>query len=275
VTETPGDANTRAGGGTSAGGIRNRHGWWSKRSANQKISIAVPLAAVVIAGIFGVINVLLPILFERKEPTKAGRDPNLSLVDVTASDLKDDSALIDVKLLNSGTSVAFVKRAELTLLDRKDIPLCDLQNSVQSSYTYDIDLSSFSSKLPDTVTIPISQVVKGGGVDRFSFRLGEKSGSYPAGIALYRFMLKLYYNEGNTNQETSDPFLAAVSHPVKVVAAFSGGLDDESYRDCWKDNISSVRYMIALPGYKSTELKNLGEDYERAAEEIRNWERNH
>ncbi|WP_306214269.1 hypothetical protein [Actinoplanes sp. RD1] len=149
---------------------------WSGLSTANKIAVAVPLLAAIMAGCFGIVNVLLP------ETIKgATEDPALSLVDATVRDLENEAATVDVKVRSQAPQASFAKRAAIIIEDARHIEFCEAPYPQDSTYTYDIALPLKPKKFPTTITEDISQVIPPNGADRFSLRIGTDGGSLGGG----------------------------------------------------------------------------------------------
>jgi hypothetical protein len=102
---------------------------------------------------------------------------------------------IDVKLLNTGTQIAAINSATLTIDDFATIPECFSQGDFYSTGSYAANLPT-SPTPGQVVNIPISQLVEANGADRFDLLLSvplPKGYSRP-NIYLYRVHLRVTYN---------------------------------------------------------------------------------
>lgn len=103
---------------------------------------------------------------------------------------------LDVKLRNRGDTAAFLKRAEVTVLDRIEFTDCADYYAEPTSWTYQMNLEN-------PAPFPLSQSVPAKGVDRFSILLGhELNGANEH--AFYRLRLTLIYDEDDKRLTSSD-----------------------------------------------------------------------
>lgn len=266
--------------------LRRSLKWWARRSFAEKISISVPLAGVVIGGLFGLAGTVLQISVsdeEKRAPATiplvapSQEDADAALVDLTViGEGENQEASVDIKLLNKGGSVAFLKAAEIRVLDARVLNSCPLPHPIESSYTYDVELPANPTQFPLSIKVPLSQAVEADDVDRFTFKLGTKGISeFTIGSTIYRMILTLEYNEGSTSRVVSSPFLAIVDYPVAFRGSTTLGIDHTPYRECIEGNIDSVRHMLQLEGYRSEHLTDLGKTMEENAEYIDAWKKDH
>lgn len=173
---------------------------------------------------------------------------------------------IDVRLLNTGTSVAAINSARLVMQQFASLPECMAQGGFASSGSYSADLPDQAA--PDrTIDIPVSQLVPAGGADRFDLLLrSQLPGNALADLYLYRFHLYLSYNNGRE----LDLGEIVISFPVAPAAGqyfwsqtvlTNPGLYSElislgraGIEKCDKNNSRSLQSILSLPGARPAEL---------------------
>jgi hypothetical protein len=128
----------------------------------------------------------------------ASTSPRLVVDQVSLATVKGGGASqfeIDVKLLNTGTQIAAINSATLTIDGFAMIPECFSQGDFYSTGSYHANLP-ISPTPGQVVNIPISQLVEANGADRFDLLLSVPlpKGYIKDNIYLYRVHLRLAYN---------------------------------------------------------------------------------
>jgi hypothetical protein len=158
---------------------------------------------------------------------------------------------IDIKLLNTGTQIAAINSANLTIQDFVTLPLCATQGGFASTGTYRSNLPINPSP-GEVVSIPISQLAEANGADRFDLLLAAplpETSDARFNIYLYRVHLRLTYN---VHEAPLDLGEIAVDFPAVPS-------DGEYYwSKYWATHLSEFNYM-AYPHpatVKSCDIKN-------------------
>lgn len=228
---------------------------------DQKIAIAIPLSVAVI----GAAVTLGPKLFDDTE-TKAG----VKIDAISIRDPRGRGQIVDVKVRNAGTAVAFLTKARFSIQAARHIPFCPLPHASPSSYTYDVEFPWDLDVLSRAVEHDISQSIPKDNVDRFEFRLGTAGKGL--GFNLYQVRLSLVYNGGEGQTPKSDPFLVALEGQTQADAFTTTGLQDGRYRDCLKDFVANSRAILRLPGTRTQSLRGLAKEADKIEAAIRKYE---
>ena len=117
---------------------------------------------------------------------------DVQVQDDNTEDSNTGSALVTVKLRNTGNQIAIIKSATFSIQRSAVLPICFSQGSLANSNTYPVTLP------PDprpgvVVQAPISQQEPPDSADRFSFRLGLPEGPLE-GISFYDMTMTLAYD---------------------------------------------------------------------------------
>ncbi|MDR4470344.1 MAG: hypothetical protein MRJ68_18940 [Nitrospira sp.] len=130
-------------------------------------------------------------------PERVSQDSVLELVDLSLIDsIESGFPALDVKLRNKGDVTAFLKQAEVRILDKIEFSDCRPYMAEPVTWTYDMNLE-------DPKVFAISQSVPAKGVDRFAIRLGHTSQD-PGFHGLYRMRLIITFDEDNKVVESKD-----------------------------------------------------------------------
>ncbi|MEU7607433.1 hypothetical protein [Streptomyces sp. NPDC041003] len=238
--------------------------WWRTLSTTEKTGIAIPLICAIAAGVFGTIHLIIPHIF-------SNNDAEPTFVDVGMRGEKNGPTVADIKIRNKGKEVAFIKGAEIEILDSRYLDYCPQASPVPASFTYEIELPAPPTKYPHVSSIPLSQEVKSGQTDRFEIKLGTGTAGIPGGV-LYHFKVRLKYNEGERTHIESEPQIAYVNYPTIIAGSTPLGLGDKSFRECNKRNIESVWHMLDKKGRQSPYATELFFAMTKRAAQIREWE---
>ncbi|WP_147425235.1 hypothetical protein [Bailinhaonella thermotolerans] len=122
---------------------------------------------------------------------------------------------LDVKLRNLGGQPAFLKRLDLEIADAASprnpfLPWCGfggIRGGVPASETYEALLPPVAEAAGTTVAVPLSQVIRGGDVDRFQVRLETRASP---GRIFYRLRPRLVYD--GRDRALAGPWLAVYWH---------------------------------------------------------------
>lgn len=164
-------------------------------------------------------------------------DSRLEFVEYSVTYPKDGSGLIvpllDLKLRNIGGQVAYVKAAEIKVLDSATFEDCrnPEYSLVDASASYDIDLSSDPQK-------SISHAIKPADVDRIQFRVSRSQGG-PT-LTVYKVILRLIYDEDNKVTE-SKPFLMKMNGPATPAGLMVHGTSKAASDACVQRNIENFK----------------------------------
>lgn len=234
----------------------------------------VPTLVKAIAALIAAVLVILGAaagslrLVTDQEDTIYGGDTVLRIVDILPEGFSE-SVTVELKIRNAGGSVAFLKEAEFLFSDVQANPLCAYPTAVPVSATYDVELPS--AMPASAVSTKISQSIGPNEVERFVLRVGT-SFDDPGGWVLYRFRIRLYYNEGRENYVDTSPIILAVPAPWDIGGLFSPGGDDERGVPCWKRRIDSTLPILEQDGIRHPDLETLEKDLKRLQEEIEDAE---
>lgn len=227
--------------------------WWKSASQANRIAIAVPLATTLVAGVVSIVVAVVPAVLNDND--------TLSLVDVSIRDLEQGkyTADIDVNVRSTGDEVSYIKGVELEILDSRRIDSCIVPLPVPISVTYDIVLPAEAADLPQSIPYKLYHSIEPGKVDRFVLRLGTPgAGDNIVGATVYRFRLRIPYNEGSSTHLESDPLLAYVKYPYAAPIGTTGGGTD---RDCVKRNARDLSDLAKTDGVRSAEFDSFVADY--------------
>ena len=102
---------------------------------------------------------------------------------------------VDIKLLNTGKGLAIINSAKLIIQTFVLLPLCNSQGSFGSTGTYRANMP-IDARPGQVVSVPVSQLVKPNGADRFDLLLRTPllGGNAKFNVYLYRVRLFLLYN---------------------------------------------------------------------------------
>ena len=171
------------------------------------------------------------------------QDSDIRLVDCTISSEESPDGLpmppvIDIKVRNVGSKIAFLKRAGLEILGDAKYEDCrqPKYNLVPSSWTYNLDIE----KSP---IINISQSLPPNEVDRFQIKVGRERGH---AFTVYKVQLFIKYNE--TDQTVnSTPFFIEMQGPAFVAGAFMPPVTEQQWKECVernRKNFGEIGYKI-------------------------------
>lgn len=176
---------------------------------------------------------------------------------------------IDVKLLNTGQGLAIINSAKLIIQKFVLLPLCNSQGSFGSTGAYRANMP-VNARPGQVVNIPVSQLVKPNGADRFDLLLRTSllQGNAKFNIYLYRVHLFLLYN---VHAEPLDVGEVLVNLPIapdggeyywnsyysahpQGVKADVGASYMPQYKRCVVTNSYALHSILSLPARKSPEL---------------------
>lgn len=144
---------------------------------------------------------------------------------------------IDVKLRNTGDTVAFLKEIQFEI--EEVIPLEDpriiMYEQVPVSETYDFIMNSDPLQ-----TLAISQSIPANGVDRFRIKILSSSGIHDMDV-IYVFKLTFIYDEDNKSV-VSARHIAVVPSYFNFLGAYVAGFDYE----IWLSNYKAINRIASL-----------------------------
>jgi transposase len=172
---------------------------------------------------------------------------------------------IDIKLLNTGTQLAAINDARLIIQTFAKVPQCASQGSFGVSGRYGKSMPT--DPQPGTlITIPVSQLVKPDGADRFDLLLrvptlpGELATTY-----LYRVHLYLDYNTGSNAVDVGEILIGLPYYPdsndgyfwTRYFAAHPNYLDFEGkaaagIQNCLVRNSLTLKRLLSLSGRRTS-----------------------
>lgn len=185
---------------------------------------------------------------------KRNNDSTLKLVDLSLKENPNDNSefpVLDIKLRNAGAVAAFLKRAEIEILDRVQFEDCVQYSAEPMSWSYQLNLDSGSP-------FPLSQVVPSGGVDRFGIVIGHSVTGASTHV-FYKLRLVIYYDEDD-KRLVSKPFTLLLSGMARRRASASTGEEEE--KNCFQemrktmDPVRSWPVAYSLPNYFKDERKD-------------------
>jgi hypothetical protein len=160
--------------------------------------------------------------------------------------------VLDFKVRNIGTHVAFIKSTELCILRvaRFGNPLTTQRQQVPVSYNYDVLLKP--DMKDSKVRINVSQAVKPYWVDRFTFTVAHRGGDVDSPVWYYMRVL-LQYNE-DYSVCSSPPILLTVPMDVQT----KGWSGTPGFRNAVVlENLKLFREFTTLEGLKSPSILRL------------------
>lgn len=166
-------------------------------ASKRVVAWRVANAAITIA-ILGIVGPIIISHFSSHSPDpQPSAAPRIEVDDVqvqddNTGDNKTGSALVTVKLRNTGNQIAIIKSATFSIKQSAVLPHCLSQGSLATSGTYPVTLPP--DPRPGTaVQAPISQQEPPDSADSFSFRLGLPEGPLE-GISFYDMTMTLAYD---------------------------------------------------------------------------------
>ena len=130
-------------------------------------------------------------------------DSKLELVDLRIEEGLFPSQMLDIKLRNIGSRVAYLSRAIL-LVEKiwKISPVSSLVAAVRRSEVYDVRFPRANT--PYSLTVCLSQAIPADNVDRFALRLLMETGRYDYDEYAVMFRVKLEYDGDAKALETGE-----------------------------------------------------------------------
>ena len=151
------------------------------------------------------------------ELVKENRDSDLKLVNVMVNDSGFDYPKLDIKIRNTGDTIAFLKDSIITVKKIFHLNSFCEYSAVETSAVYDILLPFKNSTY--TEHIDISQSIKPNDVDRFTIILGHDSPYPSAGGYIYLITVKFVYDEDNKYIESDNILYYASGGWIYVVCS--------------------------------------------------------
>lgn len=190
----------------------------------------------------------------RIELVASKTDAKVQLVDLLF-DEDEKGCFIDLKLRNTGDTVAFLKEVTFHLYDAFPMknPQFTHYKLVPSTATYDFVLNADPLQ-----KFPISQSIPANDVDRFRFQVAS-SIAQTRMVTIYYFSLSLVYNEDNAILETPRyiaPFPSTSKWAGCFVSGASMGIAKSNYlRLCeinQYDGIKSESFQMLFKSYEDS-----------------------
>jgi len=182
----------------------------------------------------------------------------LSLVDVQFVETPFFPKL-DLKLRNTGP-VAVLKKAAFNVEHVWELHESSRPALLQASWNYDVQLPVLGA--PYVKEIPLSQSIKNGESDRFTFTVANDA---PPALRDYAFLLTvdLIYNENNRKLSTGP--LLFVSRPAGYELARTGPTDFAHFKQTFARNLQIVERIRAFPATRSPRATDYLSEYSEAA----------
>ncbi|MBI2660562.1 hypothetical protein HYX07_05355 [Candidatus Woesearchaeota archaeon] len=129
-------------------------------------------------------------------------DSKLKIVSIDIIE-KGKFPTLDIKIRNNGNHVAFIKYAEIEVLNMWELKPYIVADYEPASWNYDLILPD--KKTPYKERIEISQSIPYKGVDRFNITLGFNSTSFEHRV--YHIRFRLFYDEDDKLIESGEMLL--------------------------------------------------------------------
>jgi hypothetical protein len=179
-----------------------------------------------------------------------GSNGRLQLVETQVLDSKQ-FPILDFKLRNTG-EVAFLKSAEFKVQRVWEIMPGMLPDAVPASWNYDLILPALGA--PYSLEKPISQVVKAGDVDRFTFTIGTDA---PPSLIKYMYLISVDLIYDEDNKRLNSPALLFVTRPQSCILGETSGKSVESF----DHNIRVIEELGTFNGVSDEEARSFLRDY--------------
>jgi len=158
---------------------------------------------------------------------------------------------IDIKLLNTGNGIAAINNAKVVIQEFAVLPQCAAQGEFEATGTYRKSLP-INPRPGQVVDIPISQLVKPNGADRFDLLLSAPPVLVRGALNVYLYRVHLYLTY-NIRAKPLDLGEVLVDLPVVPDA---GEYYWDSYYATHPQIISGPVAKSAIPAYKRCVIKN-------------------
>jgi hypothetical protein len=135
-------------------------------------------------------------------------------VDSNNSEDREETTIMELKLVNRGSQVAYLKEVKATTLRHWETLTDHHHSLVPISATYDLNIFKEKGVIS---RVKIHQEIKPQSTERIAFRLGTNYQSDPNGLSLFMINLEVVYNE--TSRVVIAPPIIVNIHPRFV----SGG----------------------------------------------------
>ena len=274
-----------------------RSGGQRPRPANQR-NAAKPhrrklvwLGTLGTAGVAVLVGVLVNVLSTQAQraitpapPSSNAPELEVDGVSLTSASVQDSSSntiltntpyKIDLKLLNTGNSVAVINDARLIIQQFAVLSTCGLGGFFGSSHTYGSDIPA-NPRPGQVVNIPLSQEIPPNGADRFDLLLTvpqPKNGA-DSFTDLYRIHLYLTYNVNTKPLDVGevlvdlpaapeagndywDSYYSTHPQAVSVIAGPPGRPEYKDYKTCAVDNSYTLRSILSLPSMRPAQLATI------------------
>lgn len=227
-------------------------------ASNHVGGIIAALVVAALLGIFGVVLGWVPVF-------NSNDDSKLELVDASFSKESNEATTLDIKVRNVGEKIAYLKEANFRVEKTWELRSTTYPELVPVSGNYDVTLKPTGT--PYTKTVKLSQGIKPGAVDRFSFTLvmNERARDY-AGNVNYVFLVTLDLIYDGDDKVTSTPNLLFIRELPweQSVSYFPYGVpgDEDASQDPYFEavrahNAQVVAEISVVDGTKSESLKKL------------------
>lgn len=205
--------------------------FWSKTSGK----------VIVVSGFIAAVTTILTSFGSVLNLFRSAKNKGVQVVDVMIG----SNDTIDVKLRNTGSEVAYIKKARLHVKRSwKIVP--DTSSSfmkVEPTETYQVNIDS-EKEAPYTIEIPVSQGIKPNDFDRFQLSLYHKQPDSDNNTYVYLTDIELVMDENN----------AIVKKP-NILFAFE--LPMQRYEKLKPGNFEAIQEIKSINGYQSTTLVEL------------------
>jgi hypothetical protein len=230
---------------------------WAEIPFERKIAMFVaPIFVFVITG------VVIPRLLDNGQTRVFGKDEQIEVVDVAVINSLDEQTRIEMSVRNIGTTVSVLTHVDFRIESTGYVGPCLAGAPLGVSQTYDLELPDFSRR-GEIVPVRISQEIGPDEADRFSFEVGQVTGSgaEPEPI-IYQLYVELFH-DGKKAPVKAGAVILAEPFPEEPYFSIDfwreRGASLSEAQDCVASNTESVRRVLSREGVRSDELTGLAQ----------------
>jgi hypothetical protein len=215
---------------------------WQGWSLPSKLTLVGTVATLISLAL--AVGGLLPYPWRQGDPQSGALDSQVRLVALDAH-VGEEFAQLDVKLRNTGQSIAFLKAAELRVTKVWVFELPFQPYAQPATWNYNVTLPLKGA--PYTAPFAVSQSIKPNDTDRFTITLANDDG-FGQGTIVYLLELTLTYDEDD-KRVTSKPILVRSNGRWQIEAAYyPGGEFAKKVREHNKAMVAEISKINALRG---------------------------